>query len=105
MDEFTKNLGKKLLTLLWYLSNYADYSDYTETTRSDMFDDIIEDLYPYCEEYEDNIRQIIKEFKKSYKGHPYEKRVNIFSDDFFKSLVANEDSRELFIKGDKIRGK
>lgn len=99
MDEFSKDIGQQLLTLLWYLSNYPDSEDYSETTRRDFFGGVVESIHPHFPNSEEAIQTIIRQFKLSFAGHPYEKRASQFADDLLEIIINNDDPTLLFIKG------
>jgi hypothetical protein len=103
VDQFTEDIGKQLLTLLWYLSNYPDHEDYSETTRRDFFEDVIECLNNHLKLKKSEIIEIFEVFKQSFKDHPYENRAFKFSEDFLKIVLENDDPVKLFIKGADIK--
>lgn len=98
MEKFTKDIGKQLVTLLWYLSNFPDHGDYSETTRRDFFDGVIEGLNNYFKLKKDELSEILEGFKLSFNNHPYEKRAVEFSEALLKIVLSNDDPVKLFIK-------
>jgi hypothetical protein len=103
MNDFTKDIGKSLLSVLWYLSNYTYFDEYGNTTRRDFIELAIGKIEPHLANHKEEIEHIFSEFKNSFNGHPYHERATLFADDFLKVIKNKEDAVILFINGEELR--
>jgi hypothetical protein len=103
MNDFTKDLGHKLLLLLWETSTYPDPDDVSTQSRAELVVRVVDSLCGSSYGCEADLQDIIKTFVSEFVHSPYRDRAKCFGADLMALMTAEHDPRNFLQMGCRAR--
>jgi hypothetical protein len=99
MNDFTKDLGNKLLLLLWEVSTYPDPKDVSSGTRRELAVRVVDSLCGSSSGCEKDLKEIVDQFVSGFAQSPYRDRVERFGSDLMELMTAEHDPVMFLARG------
>ena len=103
MNELTKDLGQKLLLLLWEVSTYPDPRDVSSRSRRDLAVRVVDSLCGSSYGSESDLREIVDAFVSEFAHSPYRDRAKRFGADLIELTTAGYAPRDFIAQGHLAR--
>ena len=99
MNEFTKDLGHKLLLLLWEMSTYPDPKDVSARHRQELAARVVDSLRGAAFGHESDLREIVDGFVSEFAHSPCRDRAKRFGLDLMEMMTGESDPSTFLTKG------
>lgn len=99
MNELTKDLGHKLLLLLWEVSTYPDPKDVSARSRREVAVRVVDSLCGSSFGCENDLQEIVDQFMSEFAHSPYRDRARCFGSDLMELMTADYDPATFLTRG------
>ncbi len=99
MNDFTKDLGHKLLLLLWEVSTYPDPKDVSRRSRRELAVRVLDSICGSSFGCENDFPEIVDQFVSEFAHSPYRDRAKRFGTDLMELMTAKHDPATFLTMG------
>ncbi len=103
MTDFTKDLGRLLLLLLWEVSAYPDPRDWSARRRQRLVARVVDGLCGSSVGCEGDLRQMVDALVAEFAHSPYRDRAEHFGADLMEMMTAAHDPATFLARGRRAR--